>query len=294
MLLDGRTIANHILENLTTRVKKLEERYGTLPHLAVVKVGNDPATASYIRQKEKMGKQIGAVVSVYQCPLAVTETKLFETINYLQRNGEVHGIILQLPIPQQIDAQKLILQIHPDKDVDGFRPQSQFIVPIAKAVLKLLEVPYEYELRNKNKELRAVQQNPEFFNWLRSKNIVVMGKGKTGGAPIADLLRKDGAKVTVVDSQTSNAEEITKKADILISAVGKRGVITKNMLKKDAILLGVGMGMDTQGNFGGDYMETDIQNQALWYTPVPGGVGPVNVACLMENLVIATENATKN
>lgn len=283
MILDGRAVADSILQNLTKRTHILLEKFAIQPHLAVVRVGNDPATSSYIKQKEKVGREIGALISVYQCPATVTEKKLLETIDFLQTKGDIHGIILQLPLPRHLDAEKLLLEIHPDKDIDGFRPNSQFTVPVAKAVVKLLEIPFLKEAKYQS-----------FMSWLSSKRIVVIGKGKTGGQPITDLLRKNEGEVTEIDSKTPNPMQITQDADILICAVGKKDLITHNMVKKDAILLGVGMSMDNLGNFSGDYNENDIKDQAGWYTPIPGGVGPVNVACLMENLVIAAENVIKN
>lgn len=284
MLIDGRIVANHILAGLMTRVDELQEKYAIQPHLAVIRVGDNPATTSYINQKAKKAKEIGAVVSVYNFPNSVTEEKLKESIDFLQSKTDLHGLILQLPVPSHINYAHLLLNIHPDKDVDGFRPNSQFTVPIASAVMKLLEIPMIQETKNSGISLKE---------WLLSKKIVVMGKGKTGGQPIIDILKKNGAKVTVIDSSTVNRELLTKSADILISAVGKPRVVTAVMLKKDVILLGVGMGMDKEGKFFGDYDEEEIQAIASMYTPTPGGVGPVNVACLMENLVMAAENSVK-
>ena len=285
MILDGRTIANHILDQLTTRVRSMDDKYNQRPHLAVIRVGEDPAITSYINQKDKMAKEIGATLSVYNFPESVTTQQLKESIDFLQEKSDIHGIILQLPVPQHIDANRLILDIHPDKDVDGFRPNSQFVIPVASAVLKLLEVPMMQE---------TIETGDSFNEWLRSKKIVVMGKGKTGGEPVIDILRGRGAEVDVVDSATTQTKLHTLAADIIVTAVGKPEILTADMIKKDVILIGIGMSMDEEGKFVGDYNENDIKDKALWYTPIPGGVGPVNVACLMENLVIAAENALKN
>lgn len=285
MIIDGRTIANHILAELTIRVDELQEKYGIQPHLAVIRVGDDPAITSYINQKDKKAKEIGAILSVYNFPESVTTQQLKESINFLQEKSDIHGIILQLPVPTHVDYEKLILDIHPDKDVDGFRPNSQFVIPIANAVMKLLEIPM----------IKETQNSGESFNeWLRSKKIVVMGKGKTGGQPVIDLLKQRETNVTVIDSSTTLVKEKTLEADIIITAVGKPEILTADMIKKDVILIGIGMNMDENGKFVGDYNEDAIKDKASWYTPIPGGAGPVNVACLMENLVIATENALKN
>ncbi len=285
MIIDGRTIANHILAELLIRVDDLQEEYNIQPHLAVIRVGEDPAITSYINQKEKMAKKIGAVVSVYNFPESVTQQTLKESIAFLQQKTDIHGLILQLPVPSHINYEELIHDIHPDKDVDGFVSGSQFVIPVASAVMKALEIPMIKE---------TLTTGASFNEWVRSKKIVVMGKGKTGGLPIIQLLRERGADVRVIDSQTENPTAITQEADIVITAVGKPNILTADMIKKDAILIGIGMGMDTEGNFVGDYNEKDIQDKAAWYTPIPGGVGPINVACLMENLVIAAEHSVKN
>ncbi len=288
MLLDGRTVANHILANLLIRVDELEEKYDIQPHLAVMRVGEDPAITSYINQKAKMAKEIGAVLSIYNFPENVKQDELKKSIDFLQsQTGEsaIHGLILQLPVPKHIDYEALILDIHPDKDVDGFRPNSPFTIPIASAILKLLEIPMIKE---------SITTGDSFNEWLISKRIVVMGKGKTGGQPVIDLLEEHGASVSVIDSKTQNVSEITQNADIIVTAVGRPNTLTKDMIKKDSILIGIGMGMDKDGKFIGDYNEQDIKDKASWYTPIPGGVGPVNVACLMENLTLSAESTIKN
>ncbi len=321
MLIDGRTIANHILASLISRVDELQETYDVQPHLVVIRVGDDPATTSYVNQKAKKAKEIGALVSAYNFPDTITQEKLQESIDFLQNKTDIHGLILQLPVPPHIEYEKLILDILPDKDVDGFRPNSPFTIPIASAVVKILELVYAKELEKRNlgvtragdpqklsgqnEAKEAISESGEsagpqvdiinstFHSWLTSKKIVVIGKGKTGGEPIIDILRKQGAKVTVIDSSTMNPELITKKADIIVTAVGRPSTLTADMIKKDVILLGVGLSMDTDVKFVGDYNEEEIKDIASWYTPTPGGVGPVNVACLMENLVIAAENSIK-
>lgn len=285
MIIDGRTIANHILAELLTRVDNLQENYGMQPHMAVIRVGDDPAITSYINQKAKKAKEIGAVLSVYNFPDNVTQAALKESIDFLQEKSDIHGLILQLPVPKAIDYEQLILDIHPGKDIDGFRPNSPFTIPIAAAVLKILEIPMIKETQN---------SGASFHEWLLSKHVVVMGKGKTGGQPIIDILREQGVAVQVIDSSTTHVAEITQEADIIITAVGKPHMLTPEMIKKDVILLGVGMSMDENGKFIGDYDEESIKDKASWYTPIPGGVGPVNVACLMENLVIAAEKSVQN
>ncbi|HYK09133.1 MAG TPA: bifunctional 5,10-methylenetetrahydrofolate dehydrogenase/5,10-methenyltetrahydrofolate cyclohydrolase [Candidatus Eisenbacteria bacterium] len=285
MILDGKTVANYILAGLIERVDLLESEHHIQPHLAVVRVGDNPETTSYIAQKEKKAKEIGVVVSVYNHEENVSQETLQETIDFLQRDESIHGIILQLPIPKTLNEKALIASIMPTKDVDGFVANSPFTVPLAAAIMKLLEVPMMKE---------TVATGESFNEWLQSKNIVVMGKGPTGGLPIIAQLQERGADPIIIDSTTPNPSFITKAADIIITAVGKPGILTKDMITKDTILLNVGMTRGDDEKFYGDYKEDDIKDIAGWYTPTPGGVGPVNVACLLENVILAAENTVKN
>lgn len=243
MRIDGRAIADKILANLAGAS-------GT-PTLAVIQVGNDEASTTYINQKKKAAERIGAHLIHKQYPNNVTAQELKRTIERFNNDSSVHGLILQRPVSHV----SLYKYIDRKKDVDGFLPNSLYTPPVAAAVLTILKEIHE-----------------------KPRNCVVVGRGETAGKPIADVLRKNGWKVTVVHSQTENPSEVIKKAHIVISCVGKAKVITKNMVHKDTILIGVGRG---------DYDEDEIKDTVAYYTPTPGGVGPVNVACLMQNLVKA-------
>jgi methylenetetrahydrofolate dehydrogenase (NADP+)/methenyltetrahydrofolate cyclohydrolase len=209
------------------------------------------------------------------------------------------------------------MAVDPKKDVDGFHPNSKFQPPIALAVLRILKEIYwkKSEARNPKSETNSNNQNPKFKNrflsfehsnfdivssfdirisnfiaWLSSKKIIVIGKGETGGRPIIQLFKQMGIEPTVIDSKTSDPEQFTKKADIIISAVGKPGVIKPEMIKKNSILISIGLSNGKDGKLHGDYDEEEIKNIASFYTPTPGGVGPLNVAMLLENLIQAAEN----
>jgi len=280
MLIDGRLLAQKILEELKLRVEKLQSEKNIIPHLAIIRIGNDPATTSYVNQKEKMGKQIGGMVSTYNFPENASEYELLQSISFLQTKGDIHGIIVQLPLPQQLNEEKLIFAIDADKDVDGFRTDSLFPTPIAAAVMRILEEVYQIERGKEGK----------FFNWLQSQKIVILGKGKTGGRPIINTLKKIHIEPTIIDSKTHRPELITKTADILICAVGNKGtIVTADMIKKDSILIGIGMSLDSDGKLRGDYETEEIKDIAGYYTPIPGGVGPVNAAMLLVNVVEAAE-----
>lgn len=269
MVIDGRKIASEILDDLTLRVQKLKER-GITPTLAIILVGDNPQSTSYIKQKELKGNRIGVKTSIYRFPNSISTKELVSRLNDLNHLSTVHGIIVQRPLPSQISESVIDSAVNPKKDIDGFHPDSKFHPPIALAVIKILN-----------------KADPNFLN----KKITVIGKGQTGGAPIIKDLIKLGAFVNVIDRQTTEKEkkEILKNSDIVISAVGKSLTVTSKLIKKGAILLSVGLHKDEDEKMHGDYNEDDIKNIVSFYTPTPGGVGPVNVACLLSNLVKSAE-----
>src|SRR3989344_325014 len=266
MKIDGKEIANRIFSQLKKRVEKLKEKNIT-PHLAIILIDKDPASVAYVNQKEIKGKDIGAKITVKNLSTNTTQQKLISTIEQFNNDNNVHGIIVQRPLPTSIDTNTISLAIKPNKDVDGFHPDSKFQSPIALAVLKIL------------KEVASLNQK-----------IIVVGKGETGGKPIIKMLREMNIEPLVIDTKTPNAEAIIKTADVIISAVGKPDVIKPEMLKRGVILIGVGLHKGNDGKLHGDYDEEKIKNIASFYTPTPGGVGPLNVAMLLENLATATEN----
>lgn len=300
MRVDGKQIAANIFEELKQRVGELKKK-NIVPHLAIILVGNDPASEAYVRQKKLKGEEIGAKVTVHSLSAAISQQKLLSTIEQLNNDNNVHGIIVQRPLPDHIDPALVNQSVDPKKDVDAFHPETKFEMPLAKAVLKILEKIYDetkgtQETKETNakstsvstKLVPSVSFNP-FLNWLKSKNIVVMGKGETGGGPTIELLKKMGIEPQVIDSKTQNPNEITKQADIVICAVGKSGVLNPQALKQGAILIAVGMFRGKDGKLHGDYEEANVRDIASFYTPVPGGIGPVNVAMLLKNVLKASE-----
>jgi methylenetetrahydrofolate dehydrogenase (NADP+)/methenyltetrahydrofolate cyclohydrolase len=281
MKIDGRAIASNILEGLQKKVRKLKE-LGVIPTMAVILIGDVQSSNAYVRQKELKAKEIGAVTKIFRFDETVTNEEIEELIKRLDKDPKIHGIILQRPAPKNIRADKLEELISPVKEIDGFGKNSPYIVPVTAAVLEILGEVFG----NLNEE-------QSFNDWLKSKTIVVLGKGETAGQPIIDYFKKRELEPLVVDSKTENINGIIQQSDIIISAVGKRGVINFTDLKKGAILIGVGLSVDDEGKTKGDYDEIEIEQIAAFYTPTPGGVGPVNVALLLENLVRASENLSK-
>jgi methylenetetrahydrofolate dehydrogenase (NADP+) / methenyltetrahydrofolate cyclohydrolase len=282
MVINGRELALTILEDLKYRVSAMKAEHKAIPDMAVLRVGDDPSITSYINQKRKMAEAIGARIAVYEFPVESTQEALLAAVSKVVERNIFHGVIVQLPLPKHIDEETIIQSVPTHMDIDGFHKNAMYPVPIAAATLHILEYVY---LENYSSEA------PTFPEWLKMKNIVVVGKGKAGGKPVIESLQKLGIEPAIIDSKTENPSAVTKQADIIITAVGKRGVITKEMVKQDVILVGIGMQRGEDGKFYGDYDEEDIKDIAAFYTPIPGGVGPVNVAKLMENLVIAAENS---
>lgn len=287
MKLDGRDIADKIYQHLKQRVGELQKR-NIIPHLVVILVGKNPASLAYIVQKQKSGENIGAKVTVLSFKENTTTEELEEKIKLLNNDPFVNGILMQRPLPSHIDSYRLEEVTDPQKDIDGFHKDSPYTLPLPLAVEKILEEIY-LSLREVRDE-RQISDN--FNNWLKSQNIVILGKGKIGGEPIISYIKTIGVLPIVIDSKTTNREDKLKQADIIISAVGKK-VINPECLKPGVILIGVGLYKDAEGSLQGDYDEEAIKNIASFYTPTPKGVGPVNVAMLMDNLITATERQTQ-
>lgn len=279
MKIDGRAIAERILADLAGEVGKLKER-GVTPTMVVILVGDNPASLSYIKRKTIAAEKIGAKLVLSHQPSAVSYQQLKALIEQYNDDPSVHGIIIQRPLPNESPKITTALQcVVVNKDVDGFLPNSPFEVPVATAVLTILNFIRSH--------LANAKERP-----LEEQNIVVIGRGETAGKPIADVLIKKGCKVDVVHSQTKNPDEIMRAADIIISCVGKSNVVRRDNIKPGAILISVGIWWDNDGKMHGDYDEEDISDIASFYTPTPGGVGPVNVACLMKNLILAVQKSS--
>ncbi len=277
MKIDGNALADEILIHLKNKIDKLH----IAPSLAVILVGDNPASESYVRQKQKMADLIHAEVKVIRYPPTISQAVINKTIEQLNNDPSIHGIIIQRPLPTHLQNPELLNSIAPGKDIDGFVPGSKFQVPVGLAVEKILQKMYEKAFQKFDKKA--------FDLWVQSQNVTVIGRGETAGKPIAEYLKKKGYTVAIVHSKTPNEEKLNevKTADIIISCVGKKDIITKDTIKQGAMLISVGIWRDNEGKLHGDYEEEDIDQIASLYTPTPGGVGPVNVACLMENLVSA-------
>ena len=279
MKIDGKAIAGGILTFLKQEVDLLKEK-GIPPTLAVILVGDNPASLSYIKQKQKTAEAIGAKLILDQQSKSISSQLFKSLIKKYNDDPSIHGIIIQRPLPKESSISRDILnEISPKKDVDGFVPNSPYGVPVAKAVLTILQEVFALEKKN-----LKVQT---FEDWLKNQCVAVIGRGETAGKPIADALGEHGCTLSVVHSQTEHPEEVIKTLNIVVSCVGKERVVTKDMIVPGTILISVGIWRDALGKLHGDYEEEEIKDVASYYTPTPGGVGPVNVACLMQNLIKA-------
>ena len=286
MKIDGKAIANQILSELTLEISRLKDK-GIIPTLAVILVGDNPASLTYIRQKQKAAEQIGARVVLSAEGLTCSNSQLRELIEKYNNDPSVQGLIIQRPLPKNLGVvSDVLLTVKPDKDVDGFLPHSPFVSPVAMAVGEILQ-NIHYQISGRKYQNDYIETDNNFWFWLRTKKIVILGRGETAGKPIAAYLTNKQCATSIIHSQTPGPQELIRGADIIISCVGKQGVITKNIIQSGSILISVGIWRDSNAKLHGDYKEDDICEVASYFTPTPGGVGPVNVARLMKNLVLA-------
>jgi methylenetetrahydrofolate dehydrogenase (NADP+)/methenyltetrahydrofolate cyclohydrolase len=281
MKIDGRQIATNIIEDLKTKVDALKAQ-GIIPTMAVILIGDVKSSEAYVKQKQLKAERIGAEIKIFRFDETTTNQEIETLIKKLDNDPKIHGIILQLPTPQHIDSVLLESLISPIKEIDGFGKKPLYVVPVAGAIFEILEEIFG-----------NLNEQDSFSVWLASKKIVVLGKGETAGLPIINYFNERQIKTIVVDSKTENTKEILQSADIIIAAIGKRGVIKTEELKNGVILIGVGISINDEEKTQGDYDENTLEEIASFYTTTPGGVGPVNVALLMGNLVQACQNLSK-
>lgn len=261
------------------RVEVLKSQYGRTPNLVVVLVGEDPGSVSYVTGKAKAATEVGIANNTIRLADTITEADLLALVDQLNNDDSVDGILVQLPLPKHIDENKIIAAISPEKDVDAFHPMNvaklwlkqPCVLPCTpKGIIKLLH-------------FAGVD--------IAGKEAVVVGRSNIVGQPVAKLLLDANATVTVAHSKTKNLAEVTRRADILVAAVGRERFITADMIKPGAVVIDVGVNRDSRnGKLCGDVDFEEAQSVAAAITPVPGGVGPMTIACLMENTVEAFIN----
>jgi len=266
-ILDGKTLGKEIQEEIRLEVEKLSKK----PHLAVILVGDNPASKIYVNTKNKTCERLGINSTVITLPENTTEDELKLKIKTLNEDSDVNAILVQLPLPEHINTANCIKEISPIKDVDGFTPENLGAVICGKQ-------PYAYPCTPFGIITLLKRNNIE----ISGKHAVVIGRSNIVGKPLSLMLLKENATVTMCHSKTKNLKEITKTADILVSATGNR-IITKDMVKKDAIVIDVGIIRNKEGKLEGDVYFDEVKEVASYITPVPGGVGPMTIAALMKN-----------
>ncbi|HHY73094.1 MAG TPA: bifunctional methylenetetrahydrofolate dehydrogenase/methenyltetrahydrofolate cyclohydrolase FolD [Bacillus bacterium] len=272
-IISGKEIATQLREEMKVEVNKLQEQ-GVTPGLAVILVGDDPASHSYVKGKKKGCEEVGIYNRSIEVPATLTEAELLQMIDELNNDAAIHGILVQLPLPAHIDEKKVIERISPDKDVDGFHPinvgrmmtgQRAFISCTPFGILKMVQL-----------------QNIE----IEGKHVVVVGRSNIVGKPVGQLFLNENATVTYCHSRTKNLKEMTKQADILIVAVGRANFIGKDHIKEGAVVIDVGVNRDeTTGKLVGDVIFDEGKEVASFITPVPGGVGPLTITMLLYNTI---------
>ena len=271
-IIDGKAISKQIKDELRDEVEKLTEA-GINACLAVIHVGNDPASTVYVNNKKKACAYVGINSRSYELPEDTSEQTLLDLVQKLNEDPEVNGILVQLPLPKQIDEDKVIRTISPDKDVDGFHPVSVGRLWIGeKGFLSCTPAGVIQLLKRSGIEIEG-------------KECVIIGRSNIVGKPMAALLLRENATVTVAHSKTKDLKSIAKRADILIVAIGKAKFITKDYIKEGAVVIDVGMHRDEQNHLCGDVDCEDVSSVVSAITPVPGGVGPMTIAMLMNNCV---------
>jgi methylenetetrahydrofolate dehydrogenase (NADP+)/methenyltetrahydrofolate cyclohydrolase len=287
IILDGKKTSNDIKEEITQIVQEMKDNGEKVPHLAAVIVGNDGASLTYVGSKVRACERVGFESTMVRMPNTTSETELLREIHKLNNNPDIDGFIVQLPLPKQIDTQKVLMAVDPDKDVDGFHPtnfgrmaldMSTFIPATPFGILELLE---RYDVETKG------------------KHTVVIGRSHIVGRPMSILMGRKGfpgnSTVTLTHSHTKNITQITSQADIIITALGVPGFLKAEMVKEGAVIIDVGITRvpDETRERGyyitGDVDFENVSKKASYITPVPGGVGPMTIAMLLKNTLLARE-----
>lgn len=277
LLLDGKTVAQHVRDQLKVRVENFRSRFGRSPHLAVVLVGEDPASQVYVKNKHIACEKIGMLSTVHRLSVSTTASELDATLDRLNADPEVDGILVQLPLPKGLSSERVLEKLDPRKDADGLtyaalgylwagRP---FVKPCTPSgVMRILEY---YKIP------------------VAGKKAVVVGRSNIVGKPVAHLLTEADATVTVCHSKTPDVGAVTRQADIVVVAAGKSRLLGKEDFKPGSVVVDVGIHGTGGGKLSGDVRFEELDDHVFAATPVPGGVGPMTIACLLENTMILAE-----
>ncbi len=278
-IIDGKAISKQVREEIAAEVSAFKEKHGCAPGLAVIIVGNDPASQVYVRNKKRACEEVGFYSESYEMPEETTQDELVALVERLNNDDKINGILVQLPLPKHLDETEILLKIRPEKDVDAFHPYNvgkimignhDFLPCTPAGVMVLLE--------------RSGVQ-------ISGKKCVVIGRSNIVGKPMAMLLLHANGTVTVCHSKTENLSEICREADILVASIGKPEFVTADMVKDGAVVVDVGINRLESGKLVGDVAFSKVEPKASYITPVPGGVGPMTITMLLQNTLTAAKLA---
>ena len=289
-IIDGKKISQKLKDNLKIEIEEIKNTFKRVPGLAVVQVGDVAASSVYVKAKTRAAKEVGITVFDHHLDASISQTDLLNLIDDLNKNEDVNGILVQLPLPTNINEQIILDSIHPNKDADGFHPLNVGKLSISNSNNQNLLIPCT--------PLGCLIMLQDEGIDLSGKNAVIIGRSNIVGKPMAQLLIKESCTVTIAHSKTINIENICRSADILVVAIGKPEVVKSNWVKDGAIIIDVGINRinDVENNktkLVGDVMFDEVKNKVYAITPVPGGVGPMTIACLLKNTKTAFLNQNK-
>ncbi|HKQ71912.1 MAG TPA: bifunctional methylenetetrahydrofolate dehydrogenase/methenyltetrahydrofolate cyclohydrolase FolD, partial [Polyangiaceae bacterium] len=269
-ILDGRAIASKVRAEVAEGVTRFREQYGRPPGLDVILVGDDPASQIYVRSKEKAAAEVGMRGRVHQLPAAAQASELLGIIGRLNQDDEVDGFLVQLPLPGALPETAILDSVSPEKDVDGLHPVNAGLLSLGRPILA-------------SATPRGIMRLlAETGISLGGKRAVVVGRSNIVGKPLAQLLLSENATVTMAHSRTRDLADLCRQADVLVAAVGKAGLVRGDWIKPGAIVIDVGTNKNAEGKWVGDVAFAEAIENASWITPVPRGVGPMTIACLLE------------
>ena len=276
VIIDGKKISKEVRAEIAEECKKLGEK-GITPGLAVVIVGNDPASQVYVRNKKKACEEVGFYSEVYELPESTTEAELLALVEKLNLDEKIHGILVQLPLPKHLDEKLVTEHIDPKKDVDAFHPVN---------VGRIMIGDYDYLPCTPAGVMVLLEK---YGIDVSGKNCVVLGRSNIVGKPQAMLLLHANGTVTICHSKTKDLADITRRADILVVAIGKADFVTGDMVKDGAVVIDVGMNRKADGKLTGDVDFASVERKASFITPVPGGVGPMTITMLLRNTLTSAK-----
>ncbi len=276
-IIDGKAISAAIRAEIKNEVAELAAKGRSIPGLAVVIVGEDPASQVYVRNKKKACEEVGFYSEVYELPASTTQDELNALIDKLNNDKKINGILCQLPLPKHLDENEVILRIDPKKDVDAFHPYN---------VGKIMIGDYDFLPCTPAGVMALLERSGIDVS---GKECVVVGRSNIVGKPQAMLLLHANGTVTVCHSRTKNLAEVCRRADILVAAIGKADFFTADMVKEGAVVIDVGMNRNSEGKLTGDVDFKDVEPKASYITPVPGGVGPMTITMLLKNTLTAAK-----